>query len=265
MDEETGLYYYGARYLDAKYSRWLSADPAVNDYIPQAPVNDEAKKHNQQLPGQGGIFNIVNLQLYHYAGNNPVKYTDPDGKIQIPAEAQYLMNSTDDMYKIALNGEEQYSIGNAGCAIACGSNFTATYTMSYHLSPIQINDTYVKDGSLQWAALAKDYGFNAEKFSGQFSKTIYDKQDQDSTKQYTTFVNVNYDSAKQDHWVGVQGIETIKGKDYIKISPTSRYDSAVGPEDSRCKQGGIRNSAGEILVPVDQTKGYVNFTRKNVI
>ena len=61
MDEETGLYYYGARYLDAKYSRWLSADPAVNDYIPQAPVNDEAKKHNEQLPGMGGVFNIVNF------------------------------------------------------------------------------------------------------------------------------------------------------------------------------------------------------------
>ncbi|WP_038175398.1 RHS repeat domain-containing protein, partial [Treponema pedis] len=24
LDEETGLYYYGARYLDPKYSRWLS-------------------------------------------------------------------------------------------------------------------------------------------------------------------------------------------------------------------------------------------------
>ena len=28
----------------------------------------------------GGVFNSVNLNLYHYAGNNPVKYTDPDGK-----------------------------------------------------------------------------------------------------------------------------------------------------------------------------------------
>jgi len=80
MDEETGLYYYGARYLDPKYSRWLSGDPALGDYIPKAPIDDEAKKHNENLPGMGGVFNVVNLHLYHYAGNNPVKYTDPDGK-----------------------------------------------------------------------------------------------------------------------------------------------------------------------------------------
>ena len=80
MDEETGLYYYGARYLDPKYSRWISTDPALGEYIPKAPVNEEAKKYNQNLPGMGGVFNVVNLQLYHYAGNNPVKYTDPDGR-----------------------------------------------------------------------------------------------------------------------------------------------------------------------------------------
>ena len=83
MDEETGLYYYGARYLDPKYSRWLSGDPALSDYIPKAPIDDEAKKHNENLPGMGGVFNVVNLHLYHYAGNNPVKYTDPDGKFDV--------------------------------------------------------------------------------------------------------------------------------------------------------------------------------------
>ena len=52
--------------MDAKYSRWLSADPAVNNYI-----NGNSTS--------GGLYNTMNFNLYHYAGNNPIKYTDPDG------------------------------------------------------------------------------------------------------------------------------------------------------------------------------------------
>ena len=74
MDEETGLYYYGARYLDPKYSRWLSGDPALGEYIPAAGAD------TSKLAGMGGVYNTVNLHLYHYAGNNPVKYMDPTGR-----------------------------------------------------------------------------------------------------------------------------------------------------------------------------------------
>ena len=84
MDEETGLYYYGARYLDPKYSRWLSGDPALGDYIPKAPIDDEAKKHNEKLPN-GGIYNVVNLHVFNYGNNNPVKYNDPTGEIPFMA------------------------------------------------------------------------------------------------------------------------------------------------------------------------------------
>ena len=38
------------------------------------------------LPGMGGIYNFVNGNLYHYAGNNPVKYVDPDEKYPEDAE-----------------------------------------------------------------------------------------------------------------------------------------------------------------------------------
>ena len=53
LDQETGLYYYGARYYDPKVSIFVNVDPLVEK----------------------------TMQPYAYANNNPVMRVDPDGRI----------------------------------------------------------------------------------------------------------------------------------------------------------------------------------------
>lgn len=91
LDAETNLYYFGARYYDAVLSKWISADKALERYLPSP--NDFDTEHDyfwylaqdasNKLPGIGGVFNSGNLNLYGYGLNNPVKLTDPDGNFVV--------------------------------------------------------------------------------------------------------------------------------------------------------------------------------------
>ena len=77
LDPETGLYAFPARNYDPRTSRWLSADPALEEYLP-APGQSR-----DELPGMGGVFDRTNLAVYHYTSNNPLKYIDPTGESDI--------------------------------------------------------------------------------------------------------------------------------------------------------------------------------------
>ncbi len=67
LDEETGLYYFGARYYDPRLGRWLSPDPLLGSYLAGAPNR--------------GVFQPLNLALYSYAANNPIAILDLDGLV----------------------------------------------------------------------------------------------------------------------------------------------------------------------------------------
>ena len=65
LDSETGLYYYGARYMDPKLGRWLSTDAVLDTYL-------DGKLNN-------GVYRPSNLSLYMYCSGNPIMLIDPDG------------------------------------------------------------------------------------------------------------------------------------------------------------------------------------------
>ena len=69
FDEETGMYYYGARYYDPRLSLWMSVDRFAEKY-----------------PATSG---------YNYAINNPVRYIDINGdSIRVSSENRELFNKT---------------------------------------------------------------------------------------------------------------------------------------------------------------------------
>lgn len=63
LDQETGLFYYGARFYDPKIGRFLTLDP----YMFGRPKADH-------------LYNPQRLNIYAYALNSPYRYIDPDGR-----------------------------------------------------------------------------------------------------------------------------------------------------------------------------------------
>lgn len=58
LDSSTGLYYIGARYMDPELGRWSSLDPVL-----------------------GNLSSPQTLNRYAYCVNNPLRVTDPTGKV----------------------------------------------------------------------------------------------------------------------------------------------------------------------------------------
>ncbi|MCQ2211613.1 MAG: RHS repeat-associated core domain-containing protein, partial [Paludibacteraceae bacterium] len=88
LDNETGLYYYGARYLDPTGAMWLSVDPLFEKYAGMSP--------------------------YNYCAGNPVKLVDPDGRDYARndnGEIVYFEKDLSDRLKI---GEHFQYKGGAG-------------------------------------------------------------------------------------------------------------------------------------------------------
>jgi RHS repeat-associated protein len=90
LDEETGQYYYRARYYDAGVGRFISEDP----------IGFEAGDPN----------------LYRYVGNSPANYTDPSGN-----------NALGDAYNSFLTSDVTYDIANRADQFFAGFSDATTF------------------------------------------------------------------------------------------------------------------------------------------
>ena len=78
FDEETGMYYYGARYYEPRISLWLSVDQL-----------------QEKRP---------NISTYCYTANNPIKFVDPDGNdIVIAGKENTSITLTTNLIDIRVN------------------------------------------------------------------------------------------------------------------------------------------------------------------
>ncbi len=77
IDEETGLYYYGARYMNPRTSLWYGVDPLAEKY--------------------------PNITPYCYTDNNPVRYIDPNGMIKREYYDHDNMEHSGNLYKNYIN------------------------------------------------------------------------------------------------------------------------------------------------------------------
>jgi RHS repeat-associated protein len=107
LNAPQGNIYMGARYLDPKYSRWISVDPALGEYIPAAGKGNSENAGN--LPGMGGVFNHINGDLYAYAANNPVKYLDPDGRLVYKNLNNGLCDAIEYLYNNSSTFKKQFN------------------------------------------------------------------------------------------------------------------------------------------------------------
>ena len=244
LDEETGLYYFGARYLDPQMSRWISPDPAMDG-----------------------------LNVYGYCANNPLKYIDPTGMINKHFSWKFDMHDTS-WGSSNLGNSSNVKINKAGCYLMGFANAVATLLNDSGgmnrvlLNPgmLNLNKTNFAAGSASMdpAVAAKNYGLVQDYWTrgkqGDLAGKLEELHEEETS--YSILAKVAWDAKNPDdanHWVGISG-DVIYDEDlgeggYVLVTGTSMYDKP-GSRPSYWKE-----KDGNIYIPTSEIERIHTFTK----
>ncbi|GHV95676.1 hypothetical protein AGMMS50293_19960 [Spirochaetia bacterium] len=217
------------------------------------------------------MFNTVNLHLYHYAGNNPLKYTDPDGNY-INSIFSYSKMGDNPWGNNKINSIDKSEMGKYGCAITGMANIFTTALNNregngYHTrslaTPVFINKKENFDtntDNIDWSAVANSMGMKATRSKvGDSDAAIASLLSANmSGKNVSALVQVPITTSQGDsnHWVGVDGnLVDLKNNNelWVKVSPTSTNDNRNRLGNSNWAQG----NDGSMYVKVQSITGTV--------
>ena len=85
LDDETGNYYYGARYYNPKFSFWLSVDPLAEKFYDLSP--------------------------YAYVSNNPINLIDPTGMSEERAD-DWIIKNGNPFFDECINSQKEFDESN---------------------------------------------------------------------------------------------------------------------------------------------------------
>ena len=162
FDEETGLYYYGARYYEPRLSLWMSTDPMQEKY--------------------------PNISTYLYCHGNPLKYIDPTGMDDIFDEEGHFIKDTGKGSNVIIENRQQqqamlssfdYSKGNDSNRKML-KNVTAYYLSKSDKKQFDIRIAETKPEEPKGAVLANVAGtskYYVQLDNGKINPTLDNKYD----------------------------------------------------------------------------------------
>jgi len=233
LDEETGNYYYGARYLNPRTSRWTSADPAGMSLI--NPMKNGKPKQGYSI--------IEAVNWYSYTSNNPVKYIDPTGKKFKHFATNYTMQDKN-WAKNEITKSGGKFMKDEGCAV------TTAATSIDSLVPEKVDpgtlgreESLFSKKGLDMGAAARKHGLNYKRYDkkGNNLTSVLQKLKSSGTE-YAAAVEVNYKKGggedDDNHFVNVTDIKQIDGENYVKIHGSSDNDVPASRPRSTWKEIG---------------------------